>query len=178
MLKNTIFQGTIRTLIAGVVITIASAFLLTKANAHSVYASFTQIDWNSQDGSIELIIGLHSHELETKLSFVEGERLSFLEDEDFPTLNRAAGQYVLENIALTLDDQLIELSYLGSETDGQNVTLYLEADWPKPPKTIQFMNAMFLEDLPGQTNSVLATVEKKRNGGDIVNGSGPLTFTF
>lgn len=178
MRNSLMVSNIVSTLLIGVTLTFASAFLVGGAIAHSVYASFTQIDWNAQDGSIELVIGLHSHELETKLSYIEGERLSFLEDEDFSKLNKAAGQYVLENIALTLDGQLIDLNYLGSETDGQNVTLYLEADWPKAPRTMQFMNAMFLQDLPGQTNSVLATVQKTRNGGDIVNGSGPLTFTF
>lgn len=167
-------------------IAVAAAFLIFSANmlvvvgahAHSVYATFTQVEWNHQDGSIELIINLHSHELETKLSLMHGRQLSYLNEEDFDELNKAAGDYLLANIALTLDDTLINLNYLGSESDGQNVTLYMEADWPTAPQKIRIMNAMFLNDLPGQTNSILAVVKDKREGGDIVRDSGPLNFIF
>ena len=147
-------------------------------SAHNVYSSFSQLDWNDADGSIELVMQIHSHELETKLSLLLDRRLSFLEDADFNTLQTATKNYVSNNIAVRLDDTLVELIFLGIETDGQTVIAYLEADWPNKPQQLEFMNSIFLEDIPGQVNSVIATVMGTRKGGDITTVSGPVSFNI
>lgn len=152
--------------------------LAPSLSAHNVYNSFSQLDWNDADGSIELVMQIHSHELETKLSLLADRRLSFLDDADFDTLQTATRDYVKNNIAVRLDDTLVELMFLGIETDGLTVIAYLEADWSKQPKQIEFMNSIFLGDIPEQVNSVLATVKGERKGGDITEASGPVNFVF
>lgn len=146
--------------------------------AHNVYGSFTQIDWNSNDGSIELVMQTHSHELETKLSILHGERLSFLEDSDFSKLQATMSLYARESIALKIDDQLIDLNYIGMENQNQTIFIYMEANWEIAPKRIEYMNTMLLEELPGQTNSVMAVVNGQRRGADITLSSGPADFSF
>lgn len=146
--------------------------------AHNVYSSFSQLEWNDADGSIELVMQIHSHELETKLSLILNRRLSFLEDADFDTLQTATSTYVSNNIAVRVDGIPVTLFFLGIETDGQTVIAYLEADWADEPEQLEFMNSMFLNDIPGQVNSVLATVKGVRKGGDITANSGPLYFDF
>ncbi|WP_262695541.1 DUF6702 family protein [Kordiimonas aquimaris] len=146
--------------------------------AHNVYGSFTQIDWNNNDGSIELVMQTHSHELETKLSILSGERLSFLEDADFSKLQATMSLYARESIALKIDDQLINLDYIGMENQNQTIFIYMEANWATVPKRIEYMNTMLLEELPGQTNSVMAVVNGQRRGADITQSSGPADFSF
>lgn len=148
------------------------------AHAHNVYTSFSRIDWNASDGSIEVILQIHAHELETKLSLMADERLSFLEDADLPALEAAAAPLMARMIALEIDGTPVPLGYLGLETDNQNVLLYLEADWPTAPTQLRFMNALFLEDLPDQVNSVLVVVKGERRGGDITAESGPIIVDF
>ena len=148
------------------------------AFAHNVYSSFTEIEWNADDNSIEVIVQLHSHELETKLSLLLDQRLSFLDENDLPTLEQATGAYLINNLMLNLDGQAVDLIFLGLETDGQNVIAYLEQDWPGEPKALEFYSRVFLDDLPGQVNSVLATVSGVRQGGDININSGPVSFIF
>lgn len=160
-------------------ITLATLILLqTATHAHNIYSSFSQLDWNDADGSIELVMQIHSHELETKLSLILDRRLSFLEDADFSALEAATNNYVSNNVAVRVDGKPVNLLFLGIEAQGQTVTAYLEADWTDEPKQLEFMNSMFLDDLPGQVNSVLATVMGVRKGGDITSTSGPLSFDF
>ena len=97
----------------------------------------------------------HSHELETKLSLISGERLSFLEDADFVKLQTAMSPYARQSMMLKIDGEPIELDYIGMENENQTIFVYLEANWPTPPHSIEFMNTMLLDDLPGQTNSVM-----------------------
>lgn len=151
---------------------------LPAVNAHNVYSSFTEIEWNADDNSIEVIVQLHGHELETKLSILLDQRLSFFDETDLPILEQATGEFLVSNLMLNLDGQGVNLIFLGLETDGQNVIAYLEQDWPAQPKGMEFFNRIFLEDLPGQVNSVLATVNGVRQGGDINIDSGPVSFIF
>lgn len=164
-------------LVAGLAIT-SSPIGFGAVRAHNVYTSFNQIDWNASDNSIELVVQIHGHELETKLSLLLDRRLSFLEEADLPALEMATGQFLIDHIRLSIDEQPVELIFLGIESDGQTVTAYLEQDWPQAPQTIRFMNSIFLEDLPGQVNSVLVTVDGTRQGGDISLESKVLAFKF
>jgi hypothetical protein len=146
--------------------------------AHNVYTTFTTIEWNGADKSIELVLQLHAHELEAHLSLDLGERLTFLNEEDFPKLENAVGPLAKRMIALELDGSFTELTYLGMEMQGQTVFIYMETDWPTPPSTIKFMNALFLDELPGQNNSVMAKVDGVRKAGEIQSGTGPVTLQF
>lgn len=148
------------------------------ASAHNVYSSFTHIEWNTSDNSIELVIELHAHELEAKLSVLLNERLTFLEDSDYPKLETATADYIPSQLQLHVDGTHIPLTYLGMENEGQVVKTYLEADLLKAPENITFMNGILIGDLPGQVNTVVAIVNRQRKGGEITADTGPVNFTF
>jgi len=150
----------------------------TNLHGHNVYSSFTAIEWNSVDNSLEVIMQIHGHELEAKLSIDAGKRLSFLDNDDYPELEKATQQYVMQNLSLQVDDIPAELNYIGMETNGQIITVYLETVLPKAPSSMKIMNSILLDALPGQTNSVIATINGKRLGGDNTQTSGPITLTF
>ena len=151
---------------------------LQPVGAHDVSHSVARIDWNAGARSIEVVLDLHGHELERALSRRVGRQLSFLEEADIPALEAAAGPLLDQAITLSLDDTLVELIYIGLETNGQATALYLEASWPSAPKRVSFMNRLFIEDVPGQVHTVIAVVGGKRLGGDIRNGSGPVVMEF
>ncbi|WP_417451730.1 DUF6702 family protein [Kordiimonas sp.] len=148
------------------------------AVAHNVFTTFTTIEWNSGDKSIEMVMQTHAHELEALLSLNIGKRLTFLDDGDYARLEEAVKPAVDKMVALEVDGQLVDITYLGMELQGQTVFLYMETKWVTAPKKITFMNAMFLDELPGQNNSVMATVGGIRRAGEIVADSGPVTMEF
>lgn len=148
------------------------------ALAHNVYRSFTLIEWNAADNSIEAVVELHAHELEAKLSILLNERLTFLEDADYSKLETATAQYAPKHIQLKIDDNIIPLTYLGMESEAQIIKIYLEADLLAAPEKMTFMNSILLDDLPGQVNTVVAIVNGKRLGGEITADTDPVVFTF
>lgn len=154
------------------------ALVQPHVRAHENYRSVSQLDWNDADGSVELVMQIHRHELETKLSLLLDQRLSFLTNGDFDKLEAATKGYLANNIAVQIDDNLVEMVFLGVEAEGETIIAYLEADWPNQPQSLGLMNSILLDDLPGQINSVLATVKGVRISGEITAGSGPLRFNF
>lgn len=151
---------------------------LAAATAHNVYATFTSIEWNANDNSVELVMQMHAHELEAHLSLDLNERLTFLNEDDFPKLEAAVGPLVTSKTALELDGEYADINYLGMEMQGQTVFIYMETNWPEAPKSIKFMNALFLDELPGQNNSVMAQVNGVRKAGEILSGTGPVLMEF
>ncbi|UTW57053.1 hypothetical protein KFE96_09250 [Kordiimonas sp. SCSIO 12603] len=148
------------------------------ATPHNVYTSFTRIDWNARDNSIEVVFEIFSHELEAKLSVMADRRMTFLDDNDYEALSAAIPSYIEENLLILGDGKVVPLSYLGFEMQDQMIYMYLEADLPEAPKKISVMNAVLLDDLPGQTNTVMAVVNGDKQTDDIREGTGPVTFEF
>ncbi|UTW56656.1 DUF6702 family protein [Kordiimonas sp. SCSIO 12610] len=146
--------------------------------AHSSFTSFTRIDWNKNDQSIELVMQMHAHELEAYLSEEVGERLSFLVETDLPTLETAAGPAILRNLSLELDGKKVSPSFLGLELQGQTVFLYMESDWQSQPKRLSFLNKLFFNVQPGQINSMMAVVNGRRQAGEATPGDGPIELEF
>jgi hypothetical protein len=157
---------------------IMALFTSNPLGAHSSFTSFTRIDWNSTDKSIELVMQMHAHELEAYLSEQVGERLSFLIESDIATLEAAAGPAILKNISLSLDNQKISPTFLGLELQGQTVFLYMESDWATAPKHLQFLNKLFFNIQPGQINSMMAVVNGHRQAGEATPDDGPIKLTF
>lgn len=166
-----------RTIIIIVAMTCLTLFN-SVTRAHEDYRSLSQLDWNDADGSVELVMQIHRHELETKLSLLLDQRLSFLTSGDFNKLEATTNSYLANNIAVRVDDNPVDMIFLGLEAEDETVIAYLEADWPDQPRSLGLMNSIFLNDLPGQINTVLATVKSVRMSGDITAGSGPLRFNF
>ena len=148
------------------------------ASPHNVYSSFTRVDWNNSDSSIEVVFEIFSHELEAKLSVMTGKRMTFLDDNDYETLAAAIPSYIEENLLIVSDGSVVPLNYLGFEMQDQLVYMYLESDLSQPPKKVSVMNAALLDDLPGQTNTVMVVVNGDKQTADIREGTGPVTFEF
>ena len=147
-------------------------------HAHDDYRSVSHLEWNDADGSVELVIEIHRHPLETKLSLLLDQRLSFLSNDDYGKLEVATKNYLAKNIVVDVDGEPVNMVFLGLETKGETVIAYLEADWPDQPQSLGFMNSIFLDDLPEQINTVLATVMGTRFGGDITGAGRLLRFDF
>lgn len=158
----------------------ALAFLTVSAPglAHNVHATATEIEWNATDNSIEVIVQIHAHQLEARLSYDAGRRLTILSDSDLPAIEQMAGKLVAANLKIDADGDPVPLGFLGMEVADQMVRLYLEADWPQAPEALTVMNAVFIDELPGQINAVVAKVGRHRKGGRITSRAVPLRLTF
>jgi hypothetical protein len=164
--------------IASLLLLSVIALMPYHANAHSSFTSFTRIDWNNQDKSIELVMQMHAHELEAYLSEEAGERLSFLVEADLPTLEAKAGPAIAKHITLELDEQEVMPTFLGLELQGQTVFIYMESNWEKAPKKLSFLNKLFFNVQPGQINSMMAVVNGHRQAGEVTPGDGAIELTF
>ncbi len=163
--------------ISGIIISLLFVMSST-VYSHNIYTSFTRIDWNTEDSSLEVVFEVFPHELEEKLSTIIGKQLAFNIDEDYEALAAALPGYLEESLVIINNDTLIPLSYLGFEIQNDLVIMYLEANLPKQPNKLTIINTALLDDVPGQINSITAAIQGQKQSGQIDKGTGPVTFTF
>jgi hypothetical protein len=176
---NTRFPGTTLPAFWGLAVLLLSLLVApVPAQAHNVHATITEVEWNGADRSVEVIVQIHAHQLEARLSLDAGRRLTVLTDADLPEIERAAGALIDRHLAVEADGTLVPLRFLGIEVVDQMVRLYLESDWPEQPKSMRVLNTVFIEDLPGQVNSVVVKVGRSRKAGRIDMKGEPLAFDF
>jgi|GEM_PF-1629211 len=150
----------------------------TAALAHSAFATLTEIEWNDRDGSLEVIMQMHADLLEARISVDHGERLSFLNPDHFDALENGTAPLVSRHLQITVNGDPVDLTFLGLEYRDQEVFIYLESDLPRAPETMEVMNSLLIDRLPGQVNSVMAMVKGQRLAGDITSSGEPLEFEF
>ncbi|NVJ69842.1 MAG: hypothetical protein HWE08_05780 [Alphaproteobacteria bacterium] len=168
-------MNTLRTFVATTLMLVA---LSVPATAHNIFATMTEIEWNDQDQSLEVIMQMHAEHLEARLSLDLGERLNFLNDSHFERLEAATAPLIAKHLEIIVNSQPVILSFLGLEFRGDEVFLYLETELESAPRYMEVMNSLFLDDLPGQVNSVMATVKGERQAADITSAAEPAEFNF
>ncbi|NVJ98459.1 MAG: hypothetical protein HWE25_09920 [Alphaproteobacteria bacterium] len=167
--------GYLKRILAATYLVVLSAL---PASAHDIHATMTEVLWNERDQSLELVVEMHAELLEARLSIELGERLSFLEEQHFDVLQSATAPLLEEHLYLSEGEAPINLTYLGLEYRDDHVYLYLETEMSEAPKTLTVMNSLFLDDLPGQINTVVAKVGEKMEAGQITVSSDPVIFRF
>ena len=154
------------------------AWLAPEAQSHPVYTSLTTIEWNSADNSLEIILEIQAHELADALqkTALTVPRVR----QSHAPLDRAGqiASLIDKNIGLKIAGKLVKPAFIGSETVGSNIFVYLEADWPSAPPSITYLNTLFLDTQRGQINSVIVKVAGKQQAAEIDKNTGPITFVF
>ncbi len=146
--------------------------------AHNLYTSFTRIDWNENDNSLEVVIEMFAHELEAKLSLDTGKQMTFLNEADYNVLASILPEYIQNNFIIISDNSTTNMTYLGFEVQNEVVYIYMESDLAQKPRKLTVMNAMLIDEFPGQINSITAAVGKKTQSEQIKKNGGPITFEF
>lgn len=103
--------------------------LAAPASAHRVHAGVTEIAVNPRTGELEVMHRVFAHDLLEALGRDDVEAGEFLATSDGL---ETVGEYVAERFRMADGEgQLLELSYVGAEMDGEFAWIYFAA--PEPP---------------------------------------------
>lgn len=145
----------------------ALCFFTVTVTAHTFYSALTRIDYNRRADTIEVIHRLAAHDMEAVLSFHDGRIMGF---DDTPDLGDRAGAYLSDKFRIEIDGKTVPLHFIGVEQKGEDLIAYFEGPAPDMPQTLFVTNRIFLEELPQQKNTVVATIGNKRGAGRFIRG--------
>lgn len=122
------------------------------AFAHRVPITLTEISWSENTHSLQIIHELHVHDAEEGLARVRNERGIMLVD-----LEARAKLAIYVEEHFTLQDgegNIIPLTLIGAEVEGDHALVYQEAKLEALPKDLLIGCSILRGVIPGQSNQV------------------------
>ncbi|WP_347175422.1 DUF6702 family protein [Polaribacter uvawellassae] len=129
--------------------------------AHKFYLSLTQIEYNSKNKSVEVIINVFIDDIETALTKIYNKKFELDTKNEFADSDTYFLEYLQKHVNFKIDGKSFNYNYLGKEYDGDVVFFYLEIKNVPPLKEIEIDNTILLEHFPDQQNLVKSKVNKK-----------------
>jgi hypothetical protein len=138
-----------RSLIAGAA---AAAALGAPARAHRQHTALSVLTWSPEAGRVEVVHRCFAHDLEVAVARTFKRPGAPLEtDED---LARAAA-YVEERFAAAAaEGELLPVTSVGAEIDGELAYVYQTIEIPQPPQQLGVKNLILVDEFRDQVNFV------------------------
>jgi hypothetical protein len=129
--------------------------------AHKYYLSLTQIEYNSKNKSIEVIINVFIDDIETSLNKTLNKDFKLNTDDELKDSDTYFSQYLKDHVQFKINGKPVFFNFLGKEYDGDIVFFYLEIKDIESVKDIEINNTLLIEQFTEQQNLVKSKVNKK-----------------
>ena len=135
---------------------------LLSFSAHKYYLSLTQIEYNQENKSLEIIINVFMDDIELALNKDYDINLQLTTDLELKNSDEFFRKYLKDKLHFKLQDNTLEFKYLGKEYEGDLVYFYLEIPNIETPQPLEVHNEILLQHFEEQQNVVKLKVGKKR----------------
>ena len=142
---------------------LASFFLLSgfKSGAHEFYLSVTEIEYNNEKQSLQIITRVFIDDFEDVLNERYGADLQLSEEAEEGAVAKNISKYLKQKLRLQVNGEELQLNYLGKEYDADQLILYIEVENVAPFKKIEVTNEILNDLFDDQKNVVHVKVNDK-----------------
>jgi len=142
---------------------LASFFLLSgfKSGAHEFYLSVTEIEYNNEKQSLQIITRVFIDDLEDVLNERYGADLQLSEEAEEGAVAENISKYLKQKLRLQVNGEELQLNYLGKEYDADQLILYIEVEDLAPFNKIEVTNEILTDLFDDQKNVVHVKVNDK-----------------
>lgn len=142
---------------------LASFFLLSgfKSGAHEFYLSVTEIEYNNEKQSLQIITRVFIDDFEDVLNERYGADLQLSEEAEEGAVAKNISKYLKQKLRLQVNGEELQLNYLGKEYDADQLILYIEVEDLSPFKKIEVTNEILTDLFDDQKNVVHVKVNDK-----------------
>lgn len=144
----------------GVLFSFISVFqsLVLTLFMHPLHVSVTEINYDEKDKELEVMMRVFIDDLELTMRDVHHKADLDILNPGTPTVDQMMSEYLAAHFAVTLDNKVQKISYLGHERDGEAFVFYVQVSNVKRWKTIQVKNDILISTHEDQSNLVHVTV--------------------
>ena len=142
---------------------LASFFLLSgfKSGAHEFYLSVTEIEYNNEKQSLQIITRVFIDDFEDVLNERYGAELQLSEEAEEGAVADNISKYLKQKLRLQVNGEELQLNYLGKEYDADQLVLYIEVENLAPFNKIEVTNEILTDLFDDQKNVVHVKVNDK-----------------
>ncbi|TDN87187.1 hypothetical protein DET49_11346 [Salegentibacter sp. 24] len=142
---------------------LASFFLLTafKSGAHEFYLSVTEIEYNKEEQSLQIITRVFIDDFQNVLNQRYGLDLQLSQEAEEGEIRENIAKYLEQKLRLKIPGQNLELNYLGKQYEADQLVLYIEVENVAPFNQIEVTNEILTDLFDDQKNVVHVKVDDK-----------------
>ncbi|MFY0631207.1 MAG: hypothetical protein JXR05_12555 [Flavobacteriaceae bacterium] len=135
---------------------------LLSFTTHKYYLSLTQIEYNKEAKSLQVIINVFMDDIETALNADYEIDLQLTTKKELKDSDAYFEKYLREKLNFTVNKNKTSFKYLGKEYEGDLVYFYLEINDVTNLTSLELSNKLLLKHFEDQQNVVKMKVGKKR----------------
>ena len=130
-------------------------FYLSGALAHAFHISVCEIEYDEENKALEITHRVFLDDLESTLKSWSGDQsIDVMNPKDENAFQKILGKYMLEKFSINVNGKEAELSFLGSESEGDVMYCYIELAGVKKLNSIYIVNKIFMDKFEDQMNMV------------------------
>jgi hypothetical protein len=129
---------------------------------HKYYLSLTQIEYNKNQKSLEVIINVFMDDIELAINKEYAIDLNLTTKDELKDADVYFHNYLTKNLTFTIDNDIVTYNYIGKEYEGDLVYFYLEIAVKENPKSLEVFNTILLTYFEQQQNIVKFKNDSKR----------------
>lgn len=125
------------------------------ASAHPFHVSVMEIKYKEDQKSLQISTRIFLDDLEIALRTLTGDAyLDIMDEAKWEETNAKIGSYLLDNIAIESDKNVLKLKYLGSEIEKEVMWSYIEIERVRKIDYVKIRNKILIETYADQENLV------------------------
>ena len=128
--------------------------LLAFTAAHKFYVSATDIKYNEEQRSLQIISHVFTDDMEDLLQTRYNKEIFLTKEEEHSAADQYVQRYFQDKLVISVNGKQRKLNYIGKEYDKDQLLVYLEAEEVEPVKSIAVENAVLTDLFPEQKNVV------------------------
>lgn len=129
-------------------------FMLSAFSTHKYYLSLTEIEFNKDKASVEIIMNVFIDDIELVLNKKHAIDLRLNTPKEFLKNDAYFKSYIKNKMIIKVDGLQKELHYLGKEYEGDLVYFYIEIKETPTFNTIEITNQMLTKEFSDQQNLI------------------------
>lgn len=133
---------------------VAALLLWGTGFSHPFHVSICDIDYDPSSRSLKITHRIFVDDLESVWQGTEGIQDIFMDASKSNQLDSLIQAYLKKNFSLVVNGKVQTNNYLGHETEGDVIWIYLEVVKVKKLQSIKVKNSILLDNFDDQTNFV------------------------
>lgn len=134
---------------------------LLSFSAHKYYLSLTQIEYNSEEKSIQIITNVFLDDIENAINKDYNVDAQLTTKAEVKNIDSLFTDYLNKNLDFKVDNIKKEYNYIGKEYEGDIVYFYLEIENITKVSSIDVKNTILTQHFPEQQNLIKAKANGK-----------------
>ena len=123
-------------------------------SSHKYYLSLTQIEYNKDHKSLEVIINVFMDDVELAINNEYDVDMRLTTKEELKGVDEYFQKYLSNNLKFFINNKLVQYNFIGKEYEGDLVYFYLELELKEDPLSLKVINTLLFDYFEQQQNVI------------------------